>query len=1106
MLDSSEVLVLAPTRGAADDFVRACGRDPGSLFGVHRLTPIQLAADLATGHLARSNLAPISRLGIEALAARTVYVCRKDAELGYFGSVTDTPGFARALASTLSELRMEGVTPGQLAVTGTPGKDLARLLACYEKELAARSLADLAAIFGFATEAAAQSPHRLLGLPMLLLDISLGSAAERAFVAAVTQSSPSLAATALAEDFESVTTLERILGAKAEILDEDPAAVAALYERRPCGPAPAGRLRPSLQETSLEQLRRHLFSLEAAPRRELDGSVDFFSAGSEGLECVEIARRIRSAAEAGTTFDQMAILLRDPDAYLPLVEDALRRAGIPGYFTAGTIRPDPSGRAFLALLDCAAEGLSASKFAEYLSLGQVPVVDESGSPPAPKGTWVAPEDKLQFSFKFPPPERDVAAGSTGISPASTTVAAGAGKTPALPRLETDQSPVIEGTLRTPFGWEKLLIDAAVIGGKDRWSRRLRGLKAEYNLQLQELEGEDDSRRQYLEKQLERLNHLQRFALPVIEFLDSLPRSASWGDWSQALRDLAEMALRQPESVLSLLNELQPMDAVGPVGLHEVRQVLTERLSFLRREPPTRRYGQVFVGALDEVNARCFAMVFLPGLAEGIFPRKISEDPLLLDEYRQSLSSALANRDKRTQRERLLLRNAAAAARSRLCVSYPRTDIVQGRARIPSFYALEVLRAAEGRFPALGEIARRATEAAQSRLGWPAPKDSRDAIDDAEHDLAVLEPLLHRPPEEVKGYGTYLMDVNPCLARSLRARWQRWDKRWSEADGIFKPDAATSGVLAAHRMNARSYSPSALQHYAACPYRFLLQAIHRLRQREEAVAIEQLDPLTRGALFHEAQFRFFRALQGAKLLPITEQSLDRVMDVADKVFNEVVAEYEENLAPAIPQIWTSEIEDLRTDLRGWVRQLAVVHAEWMPIHFEYAFGLEFGPQRDPGSSPDPAVILDGVQLRGSIDLLEQHQVSGVLRVTDHKTGRAPQPPPRCVGKGETLQPLLYALAAEKLLGKPVKSSILSYCTQRGNYSQMEIPLNGEGRLRIAQAMKAIDGAIQEGSLPAAPRKDACAYCDYRMVCGPHEERRVKVKKDRLDALEDLRCLP
>src|SRR5207244_12641863 len=95
-----------------------------------------------------------------------------------------------------------------------------------------------------------------------------------------------------------------------------------------------------------------------------------------------------SLAKAGTAFDRMAILLRNPDAYQPLLEDALRRAGIPAFYTLGSRRPNPAGRALLALLACAAEGLSASRFSEYLSIGQVPEADEKGSPPEPQRKWI----------------------------------------------------------------------------------------------------------------------------------------------------------------------------------------------------------------------------------------------------------------------------------------------------------------------------------------------------------------------------------------------------------------------------------------------------------------------------------------------------------------------------------------------------------------------------------------------------------------------------------------------------------------------------------------------------------------------------------------------
>src|SRR5262249_5302429 len=100
--------------------------------------------------------------------------------------------------------------------------------------------------------------------------------------------------------------------------------------------------------TALSRLRKYVFSSSIPSEHEFDSSLEFASATDEARECVEIARSIVSAAEAGTVFDSMAILLRNPEGYQPLVEDALRRAGVPAYFSEGSRRPNPSGRAFLA--------------------------------------------------------------------------------------------------------------------------------------------------------------------------------------------------------------------------------------------------------------------------------------------------------------------------------------------------------------------------------------------------------------------------------------------------------------------------------------------------------------------------------------------------------------------------------------------------------------------------------------------------------------------------------------------------------------------------------------------------------------------------------------
>ena len=394
-----------------------------------------------------------------------------------------------------------------------------------------------------------------------------------------------------------------------------------------------------------------------------------------------------------------------------------------------------------------------------------------------------------------------------------------------------------------------------------------------------------------------------------------------------------------------------------------------------------------------------------------------------------------------------------------------------------------------------------------RLDWPAPADPREAIDDAEYDLSSLQASLKLRGPRAAGSARYLMQSNEALSRSLRARGRRWRNFWSSADGLVDPDAATLEALETQRLAKRSYSPSSLQQFAACPYRFLLHAVFQLRPREHPARLEQMDPLTRGALFHSAQFELFRALTGAKLLPTTQDHLPATLDLADQVLDRVAARYEDELAPAIPRVWKSEIENLRTDLRGWLQHVAATESDWLPAHFEFGFGLPPDPDRDPASTTEEARIFDDVRLRGSIDLIERHATRNGLRITDHKTGKAPQNRPQYVGGGAMLQPLLYSLAAETLLGQSVESGRLFYCTQRGDFSAVDISLDDQGRARLRRILETIDRSISEGFLPAAPQTGACAMCDYTAVCGPYEETRVKRKQsDRLDPLIEIRHSP
>jgi ATP-dependent helicase/nuclease subunit B len=1082
----AEVLLLAANWEAADDLLRAAASARGALLGVHRLTLNRLIGLLAADDLAHRGLVPLSPLATEAVAARAIHGLYSSAShrgAEFFAGVAKRPGFPGAVAETIAQLRLAGVGATTLAGEGSVGTALAMILERFEHELASASLIDRTGMIRLAIAAAARRP-RFVRLPTLLLDLPVASAMERDLIAVLAEHAPAILATVPSGDHRSQRYLSEALGVEA----------ATLLENENGGAQSAGAER-GCHGSSLHLLQEHLFENSEPPRCTLDGSVTIFSAPGESRECVEVVRAIQARAENGVPFDQIAVLLHAPGQYLPHLQEALRRADIPAYYCAGTRRPEPGGRALLALLACAAERLSARRFSEYLSLAQVP-------------DWDAAHGGAE---QFVAPDIELTPASLGAElevPPSTETA---------PILLSDPAPVVEGTVRAPWRWEELIVEASVIGSRDRWQRRLDGLREELIHRRAELREQDTGGAVRLDRQLLDLDHLRAVALEIIAALASLPGAATWGEWLERLRGLTALAVRDSIPVLRVLAELEPMAPVGPIELEEVRIVLSNRLGTLTERSPRRRYGAVFVGPPAAARGLCFDTVMVPALSERLFPRKVVEDPILPDESRRRISANLELQPERVAAERLTLRIAAGAARNQLFLSYPRLDVEQGRPRVPSFYALETLRAAEGYLPGFDQLAERAAAAQDLRLGWPAPQDEQEAIDYAEFDLGLLQRLVDADPETTTGAAHYLLSANAHLARALRTRGRRWLRRWTPADGLVDPDQTARAAMAAHQLAARPFSATALQHYAACPYRFFLYAIHRLEPREESEAIEVLDPLTRGSLFHEVQFDLLSALREQGMLPVHRGNLEAAHSLVDERLNRRADRYHDELAPAIEKVWEDGIASVRADLREWLRRMADDARGWCPDRFELSFGLKDREQADPASSDDPVALDFGLKFRGSIDLIERHS-DGAIRVTDHKTGKVRADKGVVVGKGKILQPVLYALAAEKLLRHEVAAGRLYYCTAAGGYEERVVELNrglqsaaGDtgktARDVAAEVAGIIGGALTDGFFPAAPGDKECAWCDYRMVCGPHEEQRLKRKPPaRLKSLTQLREMP
>ncbi|HEX7798154.1 MAG TPA: PD-(D/E)XK nuclease family protein [Vicinamibacterales bacterium] len=1072
----SEVVVVGASRGAADDLARAVAHRLGATFGILRFSLTELAARAATQAFEARHTAGTQAAG-EAMAARATFAAIAAGELQYFAPVARMPGFPKALARTIHELRLAGW--GDKRSKDHPNNaalgDLECLLAHVETERARSGIDDRAALFNSASDAWRSGRVTWAGLPLVLLDVTIDSRAEQDFVQAMIEPASTGLATVPDGDLRAIAAYER-MGAEIDELAD----IAA----------------PS---SDLAHLRRYVFTADRPPIRERLNDVTLFSAPGEGREAIEIVRRILDEAQSGVRFDDMAVFLRTPQQYLGLLEHAADRGGVPVYFDRGTRRPDPAGRAFVALLSCAVDGLSAKRFDEYLSLGQVPRLTQPNVSAATQQTApVRPRDEV-----FERTNADI----DDADDPETAV-------PPPPLTDSDEEAIVAGTLRSPWKWEELIVESSVVGGRTRedgklrWRRRLDGLAEDYRLRIAELAREEpeSARIRRFERDLANLTHLRRFALPIIDALAGWPERATWGEWIARFSALARQALTRPDRVLRTLADLNPMSDIGPVSLEEVRDVLHDRLVTLDWDPPARRYGRVFVGTPHQARGRSFKVVFVPGLAERVVPQRPREDPLLLDDRRRDIDADLLLQDDRSGAERLLLKIAIGAASHRLYLSYPRMDVAETRARVPSFYALDVMRAITGRVPDHRVLAADAAEEAGANLAWPAPSDPDRAIDDLEHDLAVLKPLLDsRDRAAVKGHAHYLLDLNEPLKRSVTSRWLRDRKIWSASDGLIRVSPGIERVISKNRLRERAYSLSALQRFSACPYQFLLATIHKLEPWEEPEPLTRMDPLTRGSLFHNVQAEFLRDMDTRGWLPVKPERLADAVRLLDQTLSHVADDYKERLAPAIERIWNDEIGELKRDLGIWLQKLTDEQT-WIPKFFEFSFGLK-DDGRDSRSLRDPVLVDGRFLLHGSVDVLEHRADLDVYRVTDHKTGKNRSNKDLIVGGGAVLQPVLYSAAIEQGLGVKVIEGRLYYCTTAGGFGAHQIPINDYTKRQGLEVLEIVDRAVEHAFLVAAPAERACTWCDFRPVCGPREEERIRERKpkDRLADLEALRSM-
>ena len=535
----------------------------------------------------------------------------------------------------------------------------------------------------------------------------------------------------------------------------------------------------------------------------------------------------------------------------------------------------------------------------------------------------------------------------------------------------------------------------------------------------------------------------------------------------------------------LLDDIDTMMATLNLGSdHEVdlfqwlEQLPIESRIMARGPQP----GAVHVSPLSQGGHSGREQIFVVGLDDSRYPKRVAVDPVLLDSERKGLSrnlqtSADVDEDQQRALDRSLYRALSKPA-AEVCLSYSVRNLAEDRANYPSASMLELFRLTEQKKDAhMDDLI--------AHVGPPVAfvsKQPEDQLCIADRQLAKL---LGEPNHGERQRWLEEQFEHARLGRI--ALESKNSKPFGEYDG-FVPVAGTNLDPSV----AERVSPSRLETYGACPRRYFFRYGLGLYPPDEWIMDRErwLDPLQYGNLVHGLFEQFLCDLTARDLVPSMDRDRGPLLEMLaariealksdNPIPNEDAFRRTCDVLEETCEIFLTKEEQYCRDhhARPWV--------------LEASIGLPGEPTTDLDcEDPIPLTLSDGrvIRVGGRLDRVDQLTVRGSQRyaIWDYKSGSSfGFDQERPFNQGRKLQPFLYAgmlrhrLAAMGRGEDAVESFGYFFPGPRTQglrlqWTRAELR-GGDG------VLKSICDLICHGVFaPTTDPKD-CVYCDYLTVCG------------------------
>ena len=507
-----------------------------------------------------------------------------------------------------------------------------------------------------------------------------------------------------------------------------------------------------------------------------------------------------------------------------------------------------------------------------------------------------------------------------------------------------------------------------------------------------------------------------------------------------------------------------------------------------------RPGCIYVSPIHVGGHSGRKNTFIIGMDDSRFPGTGMQDPLLLDQEREELSSQLTTSYGRLSKISKSFANLLSRLRGNVTLSYCCRSLKDDHEMFPNPILLSGYRILTGNKE--GEL--------EKLINWLSPPASF-APNTPDRCIDPTEWWLWRMcgKEKLKESEKLIADQFPHLGRGLKAREARESNHFTVYDG-YVPYAVkdcdptkTGGPL---------MSASRLEKIATCPMEYFFKYVLEIELPEEYTSDPNiwLDPLEKGALLHEVFRHFMTELHNTRKKP----EFKRDIDLLEKILDGVLEIKKNEIPPPSEMVLEREIAELKLVTRIFLKGEEELYKESHPCYFEVALGMRQDGEPTLLDLPDPVEIKlpDGKRIygRGQIDRIDEVVGSQkkLFDIWDYKTGSAwkyKQGPP--FWSGRCIQNAFYlALVQAHLKEMHPEATINKF-----GYFFVSSREHGE---RISWSRKVLEEGkdvlallcqmLANGCFPFTDKSVDVSYSDYILAFGEVEA----VAKEAVNKLENM----